>query len=62
MVRAPGAEQVTLAEHTEIVNSIAAHDVDAAEQAMRAHLNRSNVLYQRIEQERAVTGTRPIAS
>ena len=62
MVRAPGAEQLTLAEHTEIVNSIAAHDVDAAEQAMRAHLNRSNVLYQRIEQERAVTGTRPIAS
>lgn len=56
LVRAPGAEQLTLAEHTGIVDGIAAHDADAAERAMRAHLNRSNALYQRIEQERGRRG------
>lgn len=51
LVRAPGAEQLTLAEHQRIVDAIAAHDGEAAEQAMRAHLARSNVMYQRIAQE-----------
>ncbi len=56
LVRALGAEQLTLAEHRKIVEAIAAHDADGAEQAMRAHLNRSNALYQRIEQERGLRG------
>jgi DNA-binding FadR family transcriptional regulator len=51
LVRAPGAEQLTLAEHRRIVDAIAAHDGDAAEQAMRAHLLRSNAMYQRIAQQ-----------
>lgn len=50
MVRAPGAEQLTLAEHRRIVDAIEAGDGDAAEQAMRAHLLRSNALYRRIAQ------------
>jgi DNA-binding FadR family transcriptional regulator len=45
IVRAPGAEDLTLAEHERIVNAIAAHDADAAEQAMRDHLLRANALY-----------------
>ena len=53
LVRAPGAEQLTLAEHRRIVDAIAAHDGDAAEQAMRAHLLRSNTLYQRIAQQQS---------
>jgi DNA-binding FadR family transcriptional regulator len=53
LVRAPGAEQLTLQEHTRLVDAIAAHDPDAAEAAVRAHVTRSNELYRRIEQERA---------
>ncbi|MDF2467224.1 MAG: transcriptional regulator, GntR family [Ramlibacter sp.] len=53
LVRAPGAEHLTLQEHTRLVDAIAAHDADAAEQAVRAHVTRSNELYRRIEQERA---------
>jgi DNA-binding FadR family transcriptional regulator len=53
LVRAPGAEQLTLQEHARLVDAIAAHDPDAAEQAVRAHVTRSNELYRRIEQERA---------
>jgi DNA-binding FadR family transcriptional regulator len=45
LVRAPGAEELTLSEHQRIVDAIAAHDGDAAEQAMRAHLSRANELY-----------------
>lgn len=51
LVRAPGAEQLTLAEHARIVDAIAAHDGPAAEEAMRAHLLRSNAMYQRIAQQ-----------
>lgn len=50
LVRAPGAEQLTLAEHLRIVDAIAAHDPVAAETAMRDHLTRSNELYRRLEQ------------
>jgi GntR family transcriptional regulator, sialic acid-inducible nan operon repressor len=49
IVRAPGAEDLTLAEHERIVDAIAGHDADGAEQAMRDHLLRANALYRRIE-------------
>jgi DNA-binding FadR family transcriptional regulator len=45
LVRAPGAEELTLAEHTRIVDAIAAHDSSAAADAMHAHLTRANKLY-----------------
>lgn len=52
LVRAPGAEQLTLDEHGRLVDAIAAGDPDAAAAAMRAHLARSNELYRRIEEAR----------
>ena len=48
MVRAPGAEALTLAEHERIVDAIAAHAPAAAAEAMHAHLSRANTLYQRL--------------
>ncbi|MFY9514599.1 MAG: transcriptional regulator NanR [Rubrivivax sp.] len=45
MVRAPGAEALTLEEHGRLVDAIEHHDAAAAEQAVRAHLGRSNALY-----------------
>jgi DNA-binding FadR family transcriptional regulator len=51
MVRAPGAEELTLAEHTRIVDAIAAGDGDAAAEAMRVHLVRANELYRRLGQQ-----------
>jgi len=45
IVRAPGAEQITLAEHTRILEAIAANDPSAAAKAMHEHLTRANVLY-----------------
>lgn len=50
LVRAPGAEQLTLEEHTRLVDAIEAHDPEAAAAAVRAHLARSNELYRRIEE------------
>jgi GntR family transcriptional regulator, sialic acid-inducible nan operon repressor len=47
IVRAPGSEQLTLAEHRRICEAIAHGDGDAAAEAMREHLLRANVLYQR---------------
>lgn len=49
IVRAPGAEDLTLAEHERIVDAIAGHDAAGAEQAMRDHLLRANALYRRTE-------------
>ena len=49
-VRAPGAELLTLEEHSRGVDAIAAGDADAAAAEMRAHLARSNALYRRIEE------------
>ncbi len=48
LVRIPGAEQLTLQEHTTIVDAIRARDADGAERAMRDHLTRANALYQRL--------------
>lgn len=48
LVRAPGAESLTLAEHERIFDAIAAHDAAGAEAAMREHLTRANALYQRL--------------
>jgi len=45
LVRLPGAEQLTLAEHALILDAIAAGDPDAAERAMRDHILRANKLY-----------------
>ena len=45
IVRAPGAESLTLAEHQRIVDAIAANDPARAVQAMEEHLTRANALY-----------------
>jgi DNA-binding FadR family transcriptional regulator len=49
LVRIPGAEQVTLAEHARILDAIAAGDPDGAERAMTEHLTRANDLYRRAQ-------------
>lgn len=49
IVRAPGAEQLTLAEHQKIIDSIRARDVEASAQAMSDHLNRANDLYRNLK-------------
>lgn len=45
IVRAPGVENVTLAEHQRLFEAIAARNPAAAEQAMRDHLTRASALY-----------------
>ncbi len=45
LVRAPGAEEVTFEEHSRLVDCIARHDPDGAEQAVREHLSRANLRY-----------------
>lgn len=57
IVRAPGAEDLTLAEHERIVDAIAGHDAAGAEQAMRDHLTRANALYRRAPQAPASAGS-----
>lgn len=49
LVRVPGAESLTVAEHERIWAAIAAHDASGAERAMREHLTRANALYRRFE-------------
>jgi GntR family transcriptional regulator, sialic acid-inducible nan operon repressor len=49
IVRAPGAEDLTLAEHQRIIDAIAAHAPADAAQAMQDHLLRANALYRRTE-------------
>ena len=44
-VRAPGAERLTIAEHSRIFRAIAARDPDAAAKAVTGHLTRANKLY-----------------
>lgn len=50
LVRAPGAEQLTIAEHERIVDAIASGDPEAAAAAMGAHLTRANALYRELLQ------------
>jgi GntR family transcriptional regulator, sialic acid-inducible nan operon repressor len=45
IVRAPGAEKLTLEEHENIVAAIEKNNAKAAEKAMRDHLMRANALY-----------------
>lgn len=45
LVQLPGAEELTLAEHTKIVDAIDAKDSEAAAKAMLVHLTRANSLY-----------------
>lgn len=45
LLHAPGAEQVTVAEHGAILDRVAAHDPVGAESAMTAHLTRASRLY-----------------
>ena len=45
LVRAPGAEVVTVDEHGRMVDCIARGDPDGAERAMREHLTRANQRY-----------------
>jgi GntR family transcriptional regulator, sialic acid-inducible nan operon repressor len=45
IVRAPGAELLTLAEHQRIVDAIAAGDAERAARAMTEHLTRASNLY-----------------
>lgn len=49
LVRAPGAERLTIREHGRILKAIKARDPDAAAVAMRDHLTRANKLYRRFE-------------
>jgi DNA-binding FadR family transcriptional regulator len=46
LVRAPGAEEVTVDEHERMIDCIARHDPDGAERAVREHLTRANQKYQ----------------
>jgi DNA-binding FadR family transcriptional regulator len=48
LVRAHGAETLTLQEHQRIYDAIAAGQADEAAQAMSDHLNRANALYRRL--------------
>ncbi len=45
LVRAPGAEAVTFAEHVRLVECIARNDAEGAAQAMEEHLTRANQIY-----------------
>ncbi len=45
LVRAPGAEEVTADEHGRLIDCIARHDAEGAEQAVREHLTRANHKY-----------------
>lgn len=45
LLRAPGTEPLTLAEHGAILTAIGRHDEEAAVNALTAHLNRTNPLY-----------------
>lgn len=51
IVRAPGVESVTLAEHERILQAIEQRDPDAAERAMRDHLTRTSALYRHITED-----------
>jgi GntR family transcriptional regulator, sialic acid-inducible nan operon repressor len=45
LVRVQGAEEITLAEHADILAGVKSGNADLAEQAIRTHLTRANKLY-----------------
>lgn len=49
MLRLPGSELITLAEHEKLLNAIAAHDPNGAERAMLDHLTRADERYRILE-------------
>ncbi|MBC8164323.1 MAG: transcriptional regulator NanR [Bryobacteraceae bacterium] len=49
LLRLPGSEFITLAEHQQLLETIARHDVDGAERAMMDHLSRANERYRILE-------------
>jgi DNA-binding FadR family transcriptional regulator len=51
MLRLPGSERITLAEHERLLEAIAAHDVAGAEAAMVEHLTRADERYRLLENE-----------
>ncbi len=53
LLRIPGSEFITLAEHEGLLAAIAAHDAARAEQAMREHLTRANERYRILEEAMA---------
>ncbi len=56
-----GVEDLTLAEHERIVDAIAGHDGQAAEQAMRDHLLRANALYRQLDAAPVVAAAKDAA-
>ena len=48
IVRAPGAEELTLSEHQTIIDAISKNDVESAVKAMTDHLTRASELYRRV--------------
>jgi DNA-binding FadR family transcriptional regulator len=53
LLRLPGSELITLAEHERLLEAITAHDVAEAEQAMLDHLRRANERYRILEEAMA---------
>ena len=53
LVRAPGAELATLAEHEKLFKCIEDHDPDAAAETVTGHLTRANKLYRLASKVRA---------
>lgn len=49
LLRLPGSEFITLAEHQRLLDAIARHDVDEAERAMMDHLSRASERYRILE-------------
>jgi DNA-binding FadR family transcriptional regulator len=49
LLRLPGSEVITLAEHERLLQTISAHDVEAAEKAMLDHLTRASERYRILE-------------
>lgn len=49
LLRVPGSENVTLAEHQRLLNAIADHDVEEAGRAMMDHLTRADSRYRSAE-------------
>ena len=49
LLRVPGSENITLAEHQRLFDAIAAHDEEGAVKAMTDHLTRASELYRILE-------------